>query len=142
MVINGISDEVSDFLRRRAPKSPPSSWFFPRHFLVCSCFVDFIIALIRWGFHGVYRGQGAEAQIWTLSNRAPTLPFMARSSLAVLLLLAALAGVVAARNIVHQDDEDPKFPAAPTILSWYGTLCSRHLPLFSCFLYAVLGPNF
>ena len=43
---------------------------------------------------------------------------------------------------VHQDDEDPKFSAAPTILSWYGTLCSRHLPLFSCFLYAVLGPNF
>jgi len=88
------------------------------------------------------RGQGVEAQIRTLSNRAPTLPFMARSSLAVLLLLAALAGVVAARDIVHQDDEDPKFPAAPTILSWYGTLCSRHLPLFSCFLYAVLGPNF
>jgi len=42
---------------------------------------------------------------------------MARSLLAVLLLLAALAGVVAARDIVPQDDEDPKFPAAPTILS-------------------------
>jgi len=41
VVINGISDEVSDFLRRRAPKSPPSSWFFPRHFLVCSCFCGF-----------------------------------------------------------------------------------------------------
>jgi hypothetical protein len=35
---------------------------------------------------------------------------MARSSPAVLLLLAALAGVAAAGDIVHQDDEAPKIP--------------------------------
>jgi len=141
-VINGISDEVSDFLRRRAPKSPPSSWFFPRHFLVCSYFCGFHHHAHPLGIPRRLSGGKVPKRRSGHSNRAPTLPFMARSSLAVLLLLAALAGVVAARDIVHQDDEDPKFPAAPTILSWYGTLCSRHLPLFSCFLYAVLGPNF
>jgi len=76
------------------PKVPPPRGFFHAISWCALVFVDFIIALIRWGFHGVYRGQGAEAQIRTLSNRAPTLPFMARSSLAVLLLLAALAGVL------------------------------------------------
>ena len=35
---------------------------------------------------------------------------MARSSPAVLLLLLALAGVAAAGDIVHQDDEAPKIP--------------------------------
>jgi signal peptide peptidase-like protein 2B len=40
----------------------------------------------------------------------PTPPLMARSTLAVLLLLAALAGVAAAGDIVHQDDEAPKNP--------------------------------
>jgi signal peptide peptidase-like protein 2B len=35
---------------------------------------------------------------------------MACSSPAVLLLLAALAGVAAAGDIIHQDDECPKIP--------------------------------
>ena len=67
---------------------------------------------------------------------------MARSSLAVLLLVAVLTGVAAAGDIVHQDDEAPKIPSCANdlVLEWH--LCSRHLPLFSCFLYAVLGPNF
>ena len=69
---------------------------------------------------------------------------MARSSLAVLLLLAMLPGVAAAGDIVHQDDEASKIPGCANnlILVWYGTLCSRHLPLFSCFLCAGLEPNF
>jgi signal peptide peptidase-like protein 2B len=46
---------------------------------------------------------------------------MARSTLAVLLLLAALAGVAAAGDIVHQDDEAPKNPGCANdfVLVWH-----------------------
>jgi hypothetical protein len=46
---------------------------------------------------------------------------MARSLPAVLLLLAALAGMAAAGDIVHQDDEAPKIPGCANdfVLVWY-----------------------
>jgi hypothetical protein len=70
VVIYGIFDEVSDFLRRRAPKNPPSRGFF------CP-FSDVLLFLwiSSWrssaGDSAVaIRGRGVEAQIRTLSDRS------------------------------------------------------------------------
>jgi len=54
---------------------------------------------------------------------------MARSSLAVLLLLAVFAGVAASGDIVHQDDKAPKIPgcANDLILVWHHLLPSSPL---------------
>jgi hypothetical protein len=65
---------------------------------------------------------------------------MARSSPAVLLLLAALAGVAAAGDIVHQDDEAPKIPGCNNDfvlvrLSFRPPLC-----LFNCFVDSTRAP--
>jgi hypothetical protein len=70
---------------------------------------------------------------------------MACSSPVVLLLLAALAGVAAAGDIIHQDDEAPKIPdcnndfvlvrlSGPLLLVqqlWINFLKTRAFPRFS-----------